>query len=151
MDYAVYKWGHPVATLAVTNGTIRHTCRITEILRSRARLGEVGHARAVTRKPVERSARAPLARMRCKCNSEKLITVHASDEKGRVTTIARIVRRAMMSSMNPPGESSPGLYSDMRCKRVCRISPHDPIGCIRSVAVFYVVPIVTYVKTMICL
>eukprot|EP00965_Chrysotila_dentata_P131498 4346942-Pleurochrysis_carterae.AAC.1 len=28
-----YKWGHPVATLPVTNGTIHHTRRITEILR----------------------------------------------------------------------------------------------------------------------
>eukprot|EP00965_Chrysotila_dentata_P022446 743213-Pleurochrysis_carterae.AAC.1 len=28
-----YKWGHPVATLAVTNGTIRQTHRMTEILR----------------------------------------------------------------------------------------------------------------------
>eukprot|EP00965_Chrysotila_dentata_P022306 737670-Pleurochrysis_carterae.AAC.2 len=28
-----YKWGHPVATLRVTNGTIRHTRRMTEILR----------------------------------------------------------------------------------------------------------------------
>eukprot|EP00965_Chrysotila_dentata_P255373 6212196-Pleurochrysis_carterae.AAC.2 len=28
-----YKWGHPVATLPVTNGTIRHIRRMTEILR----------------------------------------------------------------------------------------------------------------------
>eukprot|EP00965_Chrysotila_dentata_P167890 5543997-Pleurochrysis_carterae.AAC.1 len=28
-----YKWGRPVATLPVTNGTIRHTRRMTEILR----------------------------------------------------------------------------------------------------------------------
>eukprot|EP00965_Chrysotila_dentata_P139967 4627507-Pleurochrysis_carterae.AAC.1 len=28
-----YKWGHPVATFPVTNRTIRHTRRITEILR----------------------------------------------------------------------------------------------------------------------
>eukprot|EP00965_Chrysotila_dentata_P256593 6212591-Pleurochrysis_carterae.AAC.2 len=28
-----YKWGHPVATLPVTNGTIRHTRRMPEILR----------------------------------------------------------------------------------------------------------------------
>eukprot|EP00965_Chrysotila_dentata_P124103 4101718-Pleurochrysis_carterae.AAC.1 len=28
-----YKWGHPVATLPVTNVTIRHTRRMTEILR----------------------------------------------------------------------------------------------------------------------
>eukprot|EP00965_Chrysotila_dentata_P131293 4340346-Pleurochrysis_carterae.AAC.1 len=27
-----YKWGHLVATLPVTNGTIRHICRMTEIL-----------------------------------------------------------------------------------------------------------------------
>ena len=27
------KWGHPVATLPVTNGTIRHIRRMTEILR----------------------------------------------------------------------------------------------------------------------
>eukprot|EP00965_Chrysotila_dentata_P192905 6175436-Pleurochrysis_carterae.AAC.3 len=30
-----------------------------------------------------------------------------------------------------------------------KISPQDPIECIRSAAVFYVVPIVTDVKTMI--
>eukprot|EP00965_Chrysotila_dentata_P258960 6213409-Pleurochrysis_carterae.AAC.1 len=29
-----YKWGHPVATLPVTNGTIRHIRRVTEMLRS---------------------------------------------------------------------------------------------------------------------
>eukprot|EP00965_Chrysotila_dentata_P023740 786666-Pleurochrysis_carterae.AAC.1 len=28
-----YKWGHPVATHPVTDGTIRHICRVTEILR----------------------------------------------------------------------------------------------------------------------
>eukprot|EP00965_Chrysotila_dentata_P182106 6013347-Pleurochrysis_carterae.AAC.1 len=28
-----YKWGHPVATLPVTIGTVRHTRRMTEILR----------------------------------------------------------------------------------------------------------------------
>eukprot|EP00965_Chrysotila_dentata_P066266 2193188-Pleurochrysis_carterae.AAC.2 len=28
-----YKWGHPLATLPVTNGTIRHTRRMIEILR----------------------------------------------------------------------------------------------------------------------
>eukprot|EP00965_Chrysotila_dentata_P222253 6192853-Pleurochrysis_carterae.AAC.1 len=28
-----YKWGHPAATFPVTNGTIRHTHRMTEILR----------------------------------------------------------------------------------------------------------------------
>eukprot|EP00965_Chrysotila_dentata_P257649 6212955-Pleurochrysis_carterae.AAC.1 len=28
-----YNWGHPVATLPVTNGTIRHTRTMTEILR----------------------------------------------------------------------------------------------------------------------
>eukprot|EP00965_Chrysotila_dentata_P124009 4099030-Pleurochrysis_carterae.AAC.1 len=28
-----YKWGHPVAIFPVTNGTIRHTRRMTEILR----------------------------------------------------------------------------------------------------------------------
>eukprot|EP00965_Chrysotila_dentata_P011842 388884-Pleurochrysis_carterae.AAC.2 len=26
-------WGHPVATVPVTNGTIRHTCKMPEILR----------------------------------------------------------------------------------------------------------------------
>eukprot|EP00965_Chrysotila_dentata_P135123 4468058-Pleurochrysis_carterae.AAC.1 len=28
----LYKWGHPVATLQMTNGTIRHNRRMTEIL-----------------------------------------------------------------------------------------------------------------------
>eukprot|EP00965_Chrysotila_dentata_P097116 3209934-Pleurochrysis_carterae.AAC.2 len=28
-----YKWGHPIATLAVTNGTIRQTHRMKEIMR----------------------------------------------------------------------------------------------------------------------
>eukprot|EP00965_Chrysotila_dentata_P106046 3502623-Pleurochrysis_carterae.AAC.1 len=28
-----YEWGHPVATLPVTNGTIRHIRKMTEILR----------------------------------------------------------------------------------------------------------------------
>eukprot|EP00965_Chrysotila_dentata_P005715 188151-Pleurochrysis_carterae.AAC.2 len=28
-----YKWGHPVATFPVTNGTIRHIRRMTDILR----------------------------------------------------------------------------------------------------------------------
>eukprot|EP00965_Chrysotila_dentata_P024084 798200-Pleurochrysis_carterae.AAC.1 len=28
-----YKWGHPVVTLPVTNGNIRYTRRMTEILR----------------------------------------------------------------------------------------------------------------------
>eukprot|EP00965_Chrysotila_dentata_P041201 1367171-Pleurochrysis_carterae.AAC.1 len=28
-----YKWGHSVATLPVTNGTVRHTRRMTELLR----------------------------------------------------------------------------------------------------------------------
>eukprot|EP00965_Chrysotila_dentata_P263459 6214835-Pleurochrysis_carterae.AAC.2 len=32
-----YKWGHPVATLPVTNGTIPHTRRMTEILRIKSR------------------------------------------------------------------------------------------------------------------
>eukprot|EP00965_Chrysotila_dentata_P091351 3015909-Pleurochrysis_carterae.AAC.1 len=32
-----HKWGHPVATLPVTNGTIRHIRRMTEILRITAR------------------------------------------------------------------------------------------------------------------
>eukprot|EP00965_Chrysotila_dentata_P115156 3807148-Pleurochrysis_carterae.AAC.1 len=27
-----YKWDRPVATLPVTHGTIRHTCKMTEIL-----------------------------------------------------------------------------------------------------------------------
>eukprot|EP00965_Chrysotila_dentata_P113086 3736449-Pleurochrysis_carterae.AAC.1 len=31
-----YKWGHPVTTLPVTKGTIRHTHRMTEILRIKA-------------------------------------------------------------------------------------------------------------------
>eukprot|EP00965_Chrysotila_dentata_P036979 1230954-Pleurochrysis_carterae.AAC.1 len=31
------KWDHPVATLPVTNGTIRHTRRMTEILRIKLR------------------------------------------------------------------------------------------------------------------
>jgi len=33
-----YKWGHPVATLPVTNGTIRHTHSMTEILRISSRV-----------------------------------------------------------------------------------------------------------------
>eukprot|EP00965_Chrysotila_dentata_P064739 2146728-Pleurochrysis_carterae.AAC.1 len=32
-----------------------------------ARLGEAGHARAVTRKPEERSVSAPQVRTRCRC------------------------------------------------------------------------------------
>eukprot|EP00965_Chrysotila_dentata_P123255 4073846-Pleurochrysis_carterae.AAC.2 len=38
------KWGHPVATLAVTNGTIRHIHRITEILQIMIQMkDELGH------------------------------------------------------------------------------------------------------------
>eukprot|EP00965_Chrysotila_dentata_P091124 3008704-Pleurochrysis_carterae.AAC.1 len=30
----LYKWGHPVATLPVTNGTTRHTLKMTEFCES---------------------------------------------------------------------------------------------------------------------
>eukprot|EP00965_Chrysotila_dentata_P176021 5811643-Pleurochrysis_carterae.AAC.2 len=41
-------------------------------------------------------------------------TMHASDEMGHATAIARIVRRAMISSGNAPSGSPVGLYSDLR-------------------------------------
>eukprot|EP00965_Chrysotila_dentata_P187254 6172011-Pleurochrysis_carterae.AAC.2 len=40
------KWGHPVATLPVTNGTTRHTRSMTEILRITVHVGEAAAATA---------------------------------------------------------------------------------------------------------
>eukprot|EP00965_Chrysotila_dentata_P084325 2784717-Pleurochrysis_carterae.AAC.1 len=50
-----YKWAHPVATLPVTNGTIRHSCRLTEICESspfpRARINYDGFRSQPPRAP----------------------------------------------------------------------------------------------------
>eukprot|EP00965_Chrysotila_dentata_P261368 6214230-Pleurochrysis_carterae.AAC.2 len=53
-----------------------------------------------------------------------------------------------ISSDNPPNGSLAGLYSGLRSWRDIWDTPHDPIGCIRSAATFYVVPVATILKIM---
>eukprot|EP00965_Chrysotila_dentata_P073483 2427219-Pleurochrysis_carterae.AAC.4 len=48
----LYEWGHPVATLPVTNGTIRHIHRIMGILRINCR---VSHYSTLGRESVSKS------------------------------------------------------------------------------------------------
>eukprot|EP00965_Chrysotila_dentata_P261939 6214415-Pleurochrysis_carterae.AAC.3 len=40
------------------------------------------------------------------------------------------------------------IHSDIRCWRDIWDIPHDPVGCIRSAAMFYVVPVATIMETM---
>eukprot|EP00965_Chrysotila_dentata_P056660 1879649-Pleurochrysis_carterae.AAC.1 len=55
-----YKWGHPVATLPVTNGTIRcHTRRMTEILRITYHLRPSPFPPRVRRAPPRNAAQRP--------------------------------------------------------------------------------------------
>eukprot|EP00965_Chrysotila_dentata_P239629 6203213-Pleurochrysis_carterae.AAC.2 len=54
-----------------------------------------------------------------------------------------------MGPFNPPtghGKACTAIYAD---GDICGISPREPIGWIRSAAMFYVVPVDTNRKTMI--
>eukprot|EP00965_Chrysotila_dentata_P239214 6202970-Pleurochrysis_carterae.AAC.1 len=64
----LYKWGHPVVTLPATNGTIRYTRRMTEIMRiitpssgTNPICRDVGHVRQCSRGHWHWQPRAPSA------------------------------------------------------------------------------------------